>query len=440
MYNNISLYFSSECNMKCAYCDINKNVQGFFDYNRNVIRKDIESGAYAKNVIEKCEPFKDKVCLIGLWGCEPLINSDLFDKLIEPLLNEFQAVEEVNFSTNSWLGYEHSSKFIYFINDYNSRHPERTPIKFGLQISLDGPPYINDVNRRKGTTERTIQHVKDLADKLPSDLITPVKIHSKCTTPVENMIILNEDKQKMYEFFKFFEDIQDYAVNHSKCNNAHFIMTGMPTLVNPGKHTQQDGRILAEFIRNLRNFNTDVFEHTKQPLFTQLLRVLQPAILGKSFKQVSRVSLCSSGRTTANLNSKGELFGCMGLYSSCFLENSEVDNFAHTTLKDNSNDNCARMRYIDLAYHNFDNSRRNFFNIIVKQLAAAGQIEKEYLHNEELVTLMYRAWGGLTCHYGCLAETHNIWIPMTSQIKFIGNGAVQESVKYIHQLEGGFNV
>ena len=355
-------------------------------------------------------------------------------------MDEYQVIDEVNFSTNSWLGYEYSSKIINFMDEYNLAHPERRPIRLGLQISLDGPAYFNDVNRRKGTTERTIQHVKDLVHNLPKDLSMPIKIHSKCTTPVENMIVLNENEEKRYEFFKFFDDIQDYALNNCKCDNAHFIMTGMPTLVNPGKHTQQDGKILAEFIRNLREMDVSSFKHTKHPLFGQLLRVLEPALMQRNYKNVSMASYCSSGRTTANLNSKGELFGCMGLYSSCFLEGSEIDKYAHTTLGNNSANNTARMQYIDLAYHDYDNSRKNFFNIIVKQLAAAGQIDKEYLENNQLVDLMYYAWGGLCCQYGCLPETHSIWIPMTSQIKFIGNGAIQECIKYIYQLHGGFNV
>ena len=50
-----------------------------------------------------------------------------------------------------------------------TKYPYRT-FKLAIQLSVDGPPYINDANRGNGTSEKCLNNFKKLLSIIKTDL------------------------------------------------------------------------------------------------------------------------------------------------------------------------------------------------------------------------------------------------------------------------------
>lgn len=426
MYSNLSLYFSSDCNMACQYCQINKH-KPCMAANNAVIREKMASGEYAQNIIKRFAPLKDTINHISLWGMEPTINADLFRQSVFPLLDEYQNVTSIMFSTNSWLGYGRIWSFIEALDEYNRAHDGRN-LKLDLQISLDGPAWINDLSRRKGTTDNTLHTIRELVTRLPHDITVPVYMHTKPTLDVSFMREMVADNSKLLEWYHFFDNLQDEMLKLCDNPQLQLALNQLPTLVNPGMHTQEDGRTLAAFIRALRAIDDSQFKYYKHPLITQVLRGFDDACGVNNHISAMYWGSCSAGRTTANVDVNGELYSCHGLFAYSYMQPDASITRAHTTAKDH---NPVRLQYVDLLWSEYPESRRAFAEIIIRSLAESGQIDACYKTDKQMRDLLYYALGGIYCQYGHLEMTQSIWAYCTSQFKYFGNGAMQEVLRYM---------
>lgn len=426
MYSNISLNFSSDCPHACMYCTINKH-KNIMKKNNEQIREDIISGEYARNIINRFHSKKDIIDNISLWGMEPTVNADLFTKLVYPLLDYFPNVKEMMFSTNSWLGYNTLKYCIEGLDDYcreNSRD-----FHLELQISLDGPTWINDPSRRIGATANTLKVVREIVENLQRDTVIDIQMHTKPTLDTKFMKIMVEDKEKLVEYFRFFDDLQEELVLINRNPKLRLYMSQVPTLVNPGEHTVEDGRVLAAFIGELRKMDVSIYKHYKHPLMIQPMRGLLDACSVRDHNSFSHWGCCSSGRYTANIDNHGDLFSCHALFTYPYMDEEATITYAHTTAKD---DDPQRLQYVDLLWSEYPESRQKFCDIIIGALASYGQIDKVYLTDDYLRKLLFYALGGVYCQFGHLESTMSIWAYTTSQFKYFGNGALQEIVGYIN--------
>lgn len=425
MYNNISLYFSSDCNMQCQYCDINKHKPQMAQNNVRM-REQMQSGEYANNVIARFKDFKDKINSISLWGMEPTINADLFKNVAYPLFDYFENIKDIMFSTNSWLGYQRISMFISALDEYCKQH--NRAINLDLQISLDGEQWLNDKSRKRGTTKNTLSVIKDIVVNTPHDLSFHISMHTKPTLDCAYMKIFNENHDALIAHYKFFDNLQDEMLKLNTNEHLSLSLAQLPTVVNPGNHTVKDGRIFAEFIHNLRKIDCSQFKHFRHPLIFQPMSGLVNAMDLKNHNDYSHWGCCSSGRYTANVNSDGDLFSCHSLFSYGYLNaEKSVITAAQTTVKDN---NPARMQYIDLGWSEYPESRRFFSEITMLGLLHAGQIDECY-KDERWRKLLFFSIGGLFCQFGQMETTSSMWAFTTSWFKFMGNGALQEVMVYM---------
>lgn len=425
MYSNISLNFSSDCPHACMYCTINKH-KNIMKQNNEKIREDIISGAYANNIINRFSSKKEVIDNISLWGMEPTVNADLFTKLLYPLLDYFPNVKNMMFSTNSWLGYETLKHFIEGLDNYCRK--DNREFRLELQISLDGPKWVNDPSRRIGATENTLKVSKEIVESLQKDTVIYIDMHTKPTLDTIFMKAMVEDHDKLIEYFKFFDDLQEelLLINHNP--RLRLSMNQVPTLVNPGEHTVEDGKIFAAFIRELRNIDISIYNHYKHPLIVQPLRGLLDASMVNDHNSFSNWGCCSSGRYTAQADNNGTLFSCHALFTYPYMDNESTITYAHTTVKD---DNPERLQYVDLMWSEYPESRQKFCDIIIGSLAAYGQIDRVYLTDPYLRKLLFYALGGVYCQFGHVESTMSIWAHPTSQFKYFGNGALQEIVGYM---------
>lgn len=427
MYNNISLYFSSDCNMACQYCEVNKHKPCMAANNR-IIRQKIETGEYVKNVIARLGHLKMNE--ISLWGMEPTINADLFEKLIDPLLCHFVDVNTIMFSTNSWLGWNRIKLFILALQKFNAEN--NRAVNLSLQMSLDGDAWINDKSRKQGTTVNTLKTIRDVVDYTPKDLNYNLRITTKPTLDVEYMRMLNGDSDLLHGYFQFFDKLQSDMLARNKNNHIKLELNQRPTLVNPGHHTVEDGRTFAEFIHNISLIDDSQFEYMKHPLIIQPLRGILDGLKINNHVNYSHWGVCSAGRYTANIDCNGNLFSCHALFSRSYIGKDSVITAAHTTVQE---DDASRLQYVDLLWQEYPESRRKFCEVIIDSLASYGQIDKCYLTDKRMKKLLFYALGGVYCHYGHIDTTKSIWAFTTSQLKYFGNGAVQEILRYIDQCE-----
>lgn len=410
MYNNISLFFSADCNMKCKYCDMNNYNIDLKQYN-NKIRQSIESGDCVKNIIDKYGFLKDEIIELSFWGMEPTINIDLYDKIVIPLLDYYTNINSFMFSTNAFLGYNSIHNFIRSLENYSR------PITFKLQFSLDGPEWINDNSRRKGATERTIKMIKDIIINNQDLKNCSLDLFIKSTLDCHFMEILNQDINKIYEFYDFFNNIKIECASLNKSERISTPCLAMPTLVVPHYHTIKDGYILRDFIRNI--YDIDKYE---SQLFFQVLEHI--TLREEGFIKY----LCSAGLGSLSVDYEGNIYGCHSIYPQAFNgENEKSIKIAHTSLV---NKNKRLIQNNELLPHFYIESREAFMDILIFQMALSGQIERDYLSDFKKRELLKACVNSLYCQYGHLSTTKSIWIPTTSYFKLFGNGAMEELVRY----------
>lgn len=204
---SISVHWSSDCNMACKYCYIDKDKKAMATYNRE-IRAALEDGSFAKNIKETMASRKDHIENISLWGAEPTLNAKFFKDFIYDLFDYFPHVNSVMFSTNALLG----SKVLY--NDfivplYEYAESHKRKITFDLQLSLDGPPEFNDESRHAGATANTIKTCLDIINTMPEHLdYFILKIFSKATLDISYMEIMNARGVSAFNwYYQFFDKV-----------------------------------------------------------------------------------------------------------------------------------------------------------------------------------------------------------------------------------------
>lgn len=81
-YKTIDFLFSTDCNMACQYCYIEKNKKDMVSYNLKT-REKILNGEVKKNLQNNLKPYLNDILSIGLWGAEPTINAKYFYSFLD---------------------------------------------------------------------------------------------------------------------------------------------------------------------------------------------------------------------------------------------------------------------------------------------------------------------------------------------------------------------
>ena len=144
-------------------------------------------------------------------------------------------------------------------------------------------------------------------------------------------------------------------------------------------------------------------------------------------------SLCSAGLYTASMDYKGNVYGCHNLFTEAYdSTNSKSILDAQTSITGSSKRDLQKKQ---LLIHKYMESREAFMDIICFGLAKEGQINPAYLHDKNLRRLLYVMITSMYCFFGHLKTTKSIWVPTTSYFKLLGNGAIEEMVRYNYKLE-----
>lgn len=435
---SISLHWSSDCNMACKYCYIDKDKKAMAGLNRQ-IRQALEDGSFAQNVKTVMASRRDFIENISLWGAEPTINSKFFKDFIYDMLDYFPNINSVMFSTNALLGAE----LIYqdfFLPLYNYAETHERKLKFDLQLSLDGPPEFNDESRHEGATKNTLETCYLLLEKSPpSARYFSLNIFSKATLDISYMRIMNARGIDSFNwYYQYFNNVQLTAME--KKGKKDYITLGMnalPTMVDPGYHTVEDGKSLAEWVNHLQYIDrTKLPAYQGMPLFIQPVQGLS-VYFDQEYNPIAHefnIFSCSASKNNITIDHEGNLYTCNRLCRNSAL--SDEYKYKHA-MRSGTNMKTSDKKWLhktwgSQSFHNDIMSRRYIFDQLAITMAIAGQIDKKYLYDDQARLLLFYCMTGSTCHIGAEEDyTQNPSLLPTSYFKLLGNGAIEALINYV---------
>ena len=347
MYSNIDIFFSSICNMNCQYCYIEKEKKKLFDNNEKIIEK-IKNGTFVKNLIINCPEEINNVESISLWGMEPTLNAEYFELLFKQLIENFPNFKECMFSTNSFLGWEKLRLFTETVQNNNKNEK----FKFVIQFSIDGPEWINENSRLKGATQRTLDTIYTLCDNIPENLNYNLILQTKPTLDVFYMKKMVEQPSLLEDYCNFFDTLEKTAYNKVKNKEkVKLYLGGSPTLVDPGEHTIEDGKIFAQWLKLINDTDSPI--DLRQPFFA--LREMSWVRDDFDYSTKPWVLNCGAGRGSVAMTCDGEVFSCHRFFKDSITNDSEnIAINSYSTLKEKIKDNdYSRLNYLNSLLHNY---------------------------------------------------------------------------------------
>lgn len=245
--NHLVLYTTATCNLNCVYCYIDKNPALV---KIDEILDESFQGDYYFDFAREMFPDQYQLETVEFWGGEPTLRLDRAYHTVERLINYYPNLScffmSTNFTGDNW--YDQFGGFIKMLQKYSNRQ-----FSFNLQLSLDGPEYINDAQRGKGVTKKFRTHFEKYIELLNDLLSTPnnnVKVIAqfKPTLTAEIIKGLVEDKSNIIDYYQYFDEYKDYFNTHIKVSEqfAELYLT-IPNTACPSPHTQEDGLNFTKF-------------------------------------------------------------------------------------------------------------------------------------------------------------------------------------------------
>jgi MoaA/NifB/PqqE/SkfB family radical SAM enzyme len=159
----IQLELTRKCNFKCKYCNIYSNKEA----------KETLSLEAIKNIIDKVE---NDCCFINLEGGEPLLRKDLRE-----IIEYIQKKDGIFLSLTT-----NGSLIKNRINDLKKMD--------AIGISLDGPEFVQDKHRGKGSFDKVIEAMKIIKDEKILLGVSTVLTKYNINHIKEHLILLRENK------------------------------------------------------------------------------------------------------------------------------------------------------------------------------------------------------------------------------------------------------
>lgn len=248
------LYTCGVCNLQCRYCGIDKNP----------VLKDIDAalgksfeGDYYFNRIKEYFPNRGQLKRIETWGGEPFMKMDRIYHTLHKVIQHYPYFCEMYSSTN--FSYPTWTDQVFGLFDQFGQYPDRD-FSYCLQLSCDGPEYINDAGRGAGVTKKCLENFNKLLSEMKERLPDNVHLVMTIKATLDNDSIRNLcDKQKLIEYYQFFEEEFIVKVLDLKMDNVELIGAHPNTAV-PSPVTKEEGELFAEFCRICREIEAENYQ------------------------------------------------------------------------------------------------------------------------------------------------------------------------------------
>lgn len=431
------VYTCGTCNLNCRYCLIDKNP-ALVEIDKQL--EESFKGDYYFNRIKAYFPRRDQLQRLETWGGEPFLHMDRIYPLIHQLIDYYPyfsyMFSSTNFSYEGWI-----DQFMGLMNCF-AQYPYRH-FEYNLQLSVDGPPYINDANRGKGVTERCLKNFDKLVqqfkeDKFPKNVFLTISL--KGTWDIDCIKKLNS-KEKLIEFFRFYEDAYVDKIAELNMPDRVYCNLNIPNLALPSPATKENGIEFAQLVQKCREIEE---ENRVNPVFKyyQVITPLadMPCLTSVGYR-CNGGHTCGSGSTLIGFLPHDIVSAChegFTLLAENYKKAAMERKDSNLTVNINKfiDKQPVPMCLTDDQYAAYEKEMSNYkigssariatsVNMIIA-LAMAGEIEERYLNERDALaaaTFMYA-----NCAF-CIKNNHTVSGSLTIEpvdsYKLLLNGALQ---------------
>lgn len=429
--DNLVLYTTAICNLNCRYCYIDKNpALKMID---NILDESFK-GDYYFNFAKKLFD-KNRLKTVQFWGGEPSIRLDrvyyTVEKLIEYFPNLDKFVTSTNFVYEKW--HEQFYGLLKVLGKFSNRH-----FQFSLQLSIDGPEYINDSGRGEGVTKRFINSFDKMLDTIDDNLPDNVTLIAFFKPTLdEKTIQLLTNKDAIIKYYQFFEKFYDKAQEKRYLRNFRMEYC-IPNTACPSPHTKADGIKFAEFCKLCRevereNKNNHYFRYYKK------ITPYQPYTKVPANPMYECAGgTCGTGRSVVGLLPNNMLSMCHNGFVDLI---SDYKNFASknvtTSLDYSFFDKTPKTKMTltvdefeqyekQMEYYYMPNTYTRLANIAltINTLAHAGQVDEKYKDRKEaLKGACFLQYATAYCIRDNFNSTGCVSLVPVGLIKLLLNGA-----------------
>lgn len=393
LFETCVLYDDSICNLKCRYCYIDKNPS-LLQIDK-ILEKSFQDDYYfnfSKEIFEK-----EKLKEIQIWGGEPSLHLDRTFNTIDKMIKYYPNLNNIMFSSNLTTScfIDQFSKLVKLLNQYNRS------FTIQLQMSIDGPTYLNDMNRGDKTTELFTKTFSKLMSEVDSLFPIDKNVNLVCffKPTLDNYSIrLLQSKEKIIEYYKFFENYKKIT-EQIKTYNFRFDLA-IPNTACPSPHTKEDGLLFA----NLCKLSHEIEQENQQIKIFDYYKSIMPFNRECNKKNNFNYGTCGTTRTVIGLLPNNMLSGCHNGFVELISDykkycNEETSESQNSTLDFNlflnnqhdnkmvfSKDKLEQYRNQMEAYYQ-PNSCFQIINLVseIQLLALNDQIDNKYLNLEKAI-------------------------------------------------------
>ena len=429
------LFTCGICNLNCRYCNIDKNP-ALLEIDK--ILDESFQGDYYFNRIKQYFPDRSQLRTIETWGGEPFLKMDRIYNLLHSVIDYYpyfnNMYSSTNFSYDSWL-----NQFYGLMNQFG-QYPDRDFI-YDLQLSCDGPEYINDFSRGKGVTQKCINNFNKMVNTLSENL--PSNIELRITLkPTLDKLSINElnSKERIIEYYQFFENTFIEPIRQLNMENV-LIFLPIPNTATPAPSTQEDGLQFAQLCKNCREIEKKADE------FFKYYKIITPYsranVTNNYLTYYHNDHTCGAGNTMIGFLPYNIISICNEGFSQIVTQYKEYavkNNIEknHTIAFDKFlNEQHCNLCMTDEQYKEFErcagyyachNTNARLINLTstIVTLAMAGQIDVKYInHQEALQAAIFLQNYTAYCFKDNYNMTGSFTLNPLGRIKLLLNGAIE---------------
>lgn len=256
--NTAIFYTCGVCNLQCRYCQIDKNPI-LIDIDKKL--EDSFKGDYYINRLKQYFT-RGQLIRIETWGGEPFMKMHRIYPVLHQVIDYFPFFKEMYSSTN--FSYDTWIDEFFGLMDQFGQYPYRD-FNYELQLSCDGPEYINDAGRGQGITQKCLQNFDRLIEelhnnRLPKNITLTIMLKGTWDNDTINKLC---SKEKLIEFFQFYENNFIHKIRQLNLPNV-FMGCDIPNTAVPSPVTVEEGKTFAQLCKLTREIEK---ENKENPYF-----------------------------------------------------------------------------------------------------------------------------------------------------------------------------
>lgn len=381
MLDTALLYTGALCNLQCTYCMIDKNEA--LKLVDKEIEKSFENTDYYLNRINKYFPNKEELKKLEYWGGEPILFIERVLPVTKKIIENYKNLNYIHFSTNfaypSWN--EKIEKLLNLLENYPDRE-----FHLDFQLSCDGPQYINDLGRGFGTTTQCLKNFKKLLKRLDNFSLSPniyVDFGIKPTLCLESLDLLYNSKDKIIDYYKFFENNFIEPVKALKNPNIT-LFPPLPNFAVPVKATVEDGKKMAQLAKLCKEIEQENNHFKYYSVITPM-----PPVDHLNCLTCSRPSLlCGTAVKYIGFLPNDCLTACHATFTYLLDDYKKCFEEQNITFKDFLGNRQHRYLLNDNTFFHYQNqikafgtnskTKIMFIAKTIEMLAKAGQVQEKY--------------------------------------------------------------